>query len=522
MRKLLFLLVVAGFTFPLLSSDTRSRIAVMEFTDETGSVDDKVLLAASQYMRSLFVGSNKYIVISRERQQNEMVKVMRKESHQICRAKDCQIPLGQSLSADTILVSTISRFGGSYTLTVELIDLAKEATIRGAKSEFDGKEDGLKSAIDDVVSQVFGVRKGTFKEGRIGGEVDSWTPEGGDETIVHFESDPAGAAVLVNGRMLCQTPCSRMVSQGRNEISMQIENYVPQTKTETVRQGTKIRYDLEPDFGYLTVKGNYSVAVKLDGQNIGNTPIEKRIISPGPHQVEHTDQCFHPSGEKFTIKRGKNRTINLDLKAKESAIRVVATCKDTGDALEAEVFVDGRSVGKAPGTFKVPLCSKEVVVKGKNGEYKERLRLRERRVSDVMAKVPKKDPSFPHSHAGLDWSNPSPNRMNHSNAIKYCRDRGGRLPTISELRTLIKNCPSTQTGGACKVTDSCLLSSCWSRGTCFPNCSGNNSVFGDTGWFWSSSVLSDGAGTPWGVGFSSGGVGNDDRGDYDGSVRCVK
>jgi hypothetical protein len=159
MKKLLFLLMFVGFVFPLLSSDTRSRIAVMEFTDETGFVDDKVLLAASQYMRSLFVGSNKYIVISRERQQNEMVKVMRKESHQICRDRSCQIPLGQSLSADTILVSTISRFGGKYILTVELIDLAKEATVRGATADFDGKEEGLRNAVDDVVAQVFGVRR---------------------------------------------------------------------------------------------------------------------------------------------------------------------------------------------------------------------------------------------------------------------------------------------------------------------------------------------------------------------------
>ncbi|HDT11782.1 MAG TPA: PEGA domain-containing protein [bacterium] len=277
--------------------------------------------------------------------------------------------------------------------------------------------------------------------------MDSWTPEGGDETIVYFESDPAGAAVLVNGRIICpKTPCSRMVSQGRNEISMQMENYVPQTKVGAIKKGSKIRYVLEPDFGYLTVRGNYSVAVKLDGQSIENLPIEKRIISPGPHQVEHTDQCFHPSGEKFTIKRGENRTINLDLKAKESAIRVVATCKDTGDALEAEVFVDGKRVGKSPGTFKVPLCSKEVVVKKQTNEFKQTLRLQEKKVTTIDAKL---------KPSGLKWSKKAPSRMNWSDAMKYCENlkedghSAWRLPTISELRTLIKNCPATQTGGAC-------------------------------------------------------------------------
>jgi hypothetical protein len=130
---------------------------------------------------------------------------------------------------------------------------------------------------------------------------------------------------------------------------------------------------------------------------------------------------------------------------------------------------------------------------------------------------------FPHRHAGLRWSNPAPNRMNHSAAIKYCKDLGGRLPTISELRTLIKNCPSTQTGGACKVTDSCLSSSCWKSACngCSLNNSGKYSIFKDAGGVWSSSVRSDATDYAWSAAFIYGGVRNDYRSNSL-NVRCVQ
>ncbi|MFO7736362.1 MAG: hypothetical protein R6W70_09150, partial [bacterium] len=108
----------------------------------------------------------------------------------------------------------------------------------------------------------------------------------------------------------------------------------------------------------------------------------------------------------------------------------------------------------------------------------------------------------------LCWSDKT-SEMNHSDAISYCEGLGGHLPTISELRTLIQNCPDTETGGACGVTDECLsYSNCWNDtyGGCSFDDSGKYSVFGDKGRFWSSSVLSDNADIAWYVYFSNGNV----------------
>ncbi|MBR4531030.1 sel1 repeat family protein [bacterium] len=149
---LLFLFSVNLFA----DDDDKQKLAVMEFEDLSGKLSPQMLSGATEYIRGAFVSSNKFIVIAKERQEKAMIKEMKKESYKSCNDKNCQIPLGQALSADTILRTTINFFGGTYTITSELIDLAKEATVSGAKQSFDGSERSLMQALDRIVVQITG------------------------------------------------------------------------------------------------------------------------------------------------------------------------------------------------------------------------------------------------------------------------------------------------------------------------------------------------------------------------------
>ena len=132
----------------------------------------------------------------------------------------------------------------------------------------------------------------------------------------------------------------------------------------------------------------------------------------------------------------------------------------------------------------------------------------------------------------LIWSGKSTETMLWADAVNYCKDmnEGGfsdwRLPTISELRTLIQNCSKTERGGTCGVTDDCLSYSECRNDDCGgcridENNPGQYSKFGESGWFWSSSTRSDSTDIAWFVDFYGGYVGNASK-DLGYDVRCVR
>jgi len=120
--------------------------------------------------------------------------------------------------------------------------------------------------------------------------------------------------------------------------------------------------------------------------------------------------------------------------------------------------------------------------------------------------------------SGLTWQvTPPSKKMNWGASKSYCENLaleggGWHLPTISELRTLIRGCDGTVTGGPCDVSDSCLISLCQDM-PCYsctsgdgPNngCYGPKKLPGECDTYWSSSALTDIANSTWVISFNDG------------------
>jgi Protein of unknown function (DUF1566) len=134
----------------------------------------------------------------------------------------------------------------------------------------------------------------------------------------------------------------------------------------------------------------------------------------------------------------------------------------------------------------------------------------------------------------LEWQqNPVGGPLDFASAITHCNQlelQGGgwRLPTIEELRTLLRGCPASEIGGACQATEKCRTFD-----ACLVGCNGCELEFfegegcyrveglaGSCDWYWSSTELDnmDGA---WYVVFSSAHICGRSK-DVFGQVRCVR
>jgi len=111
---------------------------------------------------------------------------------------------------------------------------------------------------------------------------------------------------------------------------------------------------------------------------------------------------------------------------------------------------------------------------------------------------------------GLTWQTGSyATNVDAAEAIAYCTDlvlagiSDWRLPSISELRTLLRGCPDTEAGGACHETDECpgVGSDCydgqacmgceWMKGPGKAGCYWPPEMDGLCDWYWSSTPSDD-------------------------------
>jgi hypothetical protein len=491
---------------------------------------------------------NTYEVISAD-DLNVMIGVDKMKQMAGCDEMSCVVELAGNIDAGLLVWGTVGKIGSQVKIQLSLFDVRQRKALKRASRSVANNEDLYEGALVAAVQELLGIKAqpapsaaGVGQEQTIGEQAQEWNPvTAGEQVIVKFASDPPGAVVLLDGKVLCQDTtkgCSKTVAAGAHTVSMQRENYLDRSETIQVKKGMpSVSFKLTPNFGWLTVRSTPSgLPVLINGQASGTTPIERREMAPGAYEVLVQDTCYFAQGKKLSIERDKDSVVDVALKAREGAIDVSASDKD-GNAVEAEVFVDGTRAGATPGVLKVSVCAHEVVVKHPDlGSFSQNLNIGERQTAKVTAvlnvSIPTyrvtagewehlsegvgRDPSM-----GLMWQLVSRTDFIWYDAGKYCKtlNQAGysdwRLPDIREMRSLIQGCDKCRNS----LQDPC--NGCTERAGPIFGCYGPKEFDKPCAWFWSSTPDEADGNYVWLVDFNTGAIQRRDKANIY-NTRCVR
>jgi len=158
-----------------------------------------------------------------------------------CSDAECEVEIGRKLGAEYVITGELLNFAGKFRLNLKLhhcesASFLGSETIKG--SDLEQLEESIKKIAGELGTRI-GKHSGTsassnsFQAGRgSSAPEDSWFMEVSEKAVVKFESDPAGAVVVVDGKIMMDggspatTPFSREIEAGLVTVSMQRDKYL--------------------------------------------------------------------------------------------------------------------------------------------------------------------------------------------------------------------------------------------------------------------------------------------------------
>jgi thiol-disulfide isomerase/thioredoxin len=361
------------------------------------TLDEGMDQAVREPLRSELARTGKVDVVAGPDEQAALDEIRRK-SHGLQFASQSTCTLGEQLAANSLLKATFVGEAKGRRLLLQLFS-ADTGCLHVSAGVYWNEERPDLSVAEAVAKLVNGLRGAvqfpgkavpqTMTERDLRETADEWSFQGTTGSIVAFQTDPPGAVMLMDGKVLCQsTPCSKLVVPGMHVVEFQLENYLPVRERIPLSEKTgTVQRTLKPDFGWISVRSVPSgIPVTLDGRPWGTTPIERRQVSTGPHRVMVTDPLFLEEGKDLVVTQGGEHLVEVTLTPRVGGLEVHATDLQDND-LRGEVFVDGVSVGYTPYSQTTPVGQHQVRVVQGDLSAERSITVREREVASLRLEL---------------------------------------------------------------------------------------------------------------------------------------
>ncbi|WP_027881213.1 PEGA domain-containing protein [Meiothermus rufus] len=172
-------------------------------------------------------------------------------------------------------------------------------------------------------------------------------PQPGTGTL-SVNSTPSGAQVLLEGRVVGNTPLNLVLRPGRVDLELRLGGYQNFRTTVQIRPGetTVVNATLAPAVqnGLLQISSSPSGAqVFLNGRGVGNTPLSLSV-PPGRYELELRLEGYQNFRTTVVVGNGQTVPVSANLQALRGSLEVFTN-------VEARIFLDGREVGQSRGGF---------------------------------------------------------------------------------------------------------------------------------------------------------------------------
>ncbi|MEM6543693.1 MAG: PEGA domain-containing protein [Pseudomonadota bacterium] len=180
-------------------------------------------------------------------------------------------------------------------------------------------------------------------------------PAWGDISIA---SEPALATVLVDGEPFGETPLVAEILEGEHTISLRLAGYADETFPLTVEAGVGQALEsiqLTPATGVLSVTSSPSQAnVSVNGVFAGQTPLELELEPNKSHRLNLSKAGYRRASRTIEMAAGSTKEEQISLKPLLGDVLVRVS------PANAELFVNGRSVGIGTQTLSLPAVTQRI------------------------------------------------------------------------------------------------------------------------------------------------------------------
>ena len=311
-------------------------VAVLEL-DPIGLTEEEGHIL-TQRLSSEFINSREYSVIALDK----VKKILRKKRyknyvdfHQYCIEKECAVNIGKIVTADYIVIGSVSKLDSAYKVDVKMIDVQNNNIVSTSIYNHVGEIEILLS--EGIVSIARELSPTPPQSPSPSKEI--YEIAGNEVGHIFIDSSPKGADVFIDDKYFSKTPMESFDSPlGMHKIMLQLNDYDNYSEIINVRlQDTSyVNAQLNKStYGYLdfyVFPENSNVLINnlpLDAYSIySNVSNDSQIYSLkiGKYDIVASKSFYKPIKEHVKIEEGLNTTVEFYLKKKSLLKATMLEC----------------------------------------------------------------------------------------------------------------------------------------------------------------------------------------------------